>query len=57
VKTEVNFDMLNFVNIVFLAAVMDMEARKPVEKPELRSIFLPVFALIQALLTAPLSIE
>jgi hypothetical protein len=56
-KTDVHFDNLNFAIAGFVAAAMDMDARIFSEKPASRNIYLPILALIQALLTAPLSIE
>jgi hypothetical protein len=52
-KTEVRYGTLNFFNAGFVAASMDLDARKFVEKPASRSIFLPFFTLIRALLTKP----
>jgi hypothetical protein len=49
--------MLNFAIAGFDAAAMDLETRILTEKPASRSIYLRIFTLIQALLTAPRSIE
>jgi hypothetical protein len=45
-KTEVRSDTLNFVISGFSAAAIDLDTREFAEKPALRSIFLPIFALI-----------
>jgi hypothetical protein len=56
-KIDVRFDMLNFIKARFLATAMDLDPRTLVKNPVSRSIFLPIFPLIQALLMAPCSIE
>jgi hypothetical protein len=53
----VRFDTLNFVIARFVAAAMDLDVRVFSEKLASMSIYLPIFALIQALLTAPRLIE
>jgi hypothetical protein len=56
-KTEVRFDTLNFVNSELVVAPMYLDVRAFDEKLVLRSIYLPILALIKAHLTAPHSIE
>jgi hypothetical protein len=55
--TEVCPDTLNFDIAGFDAAAMDLDTRIFAEKPASRSIYLQIFTLIQALLTAANSIE
>jgi hypothetical protein len=56
-ETEVRYDTLNFVIARFVAAAMDLDTRIFAEKPASISIYLQIFTLIQALLTAPRLIE
>jgi hypothetical protein len=56
-QTEVRSDTLNFTKAGFVAAAMNMNTRIFSEKPASRSIYLRIFTLIQALLTAPRLIE
>jgi hypothetical protein len=56
-ETEVRSDTLNFAIAGLGAAAMDLDMRILAEKPASRSIYLRILTLIQALLTAPRSIE
>jgi hypothetical protein len=56
-KTEARSNTLNFAIAGFVSAAMDLGTRISTENPASRSIYLPNFALIQALLTAVRSIE
>jgi hypothetical protein len=56
-QTEVCSDTLNFSIAEFGAATMDLDARIFAEKPASIIIYLQIFTLIQALLTAPRLIE
>jgi hypothetical protein len=55
--TGVRSDVLNFTIAGFDAAAIDLDTRIFDEKPASISIYLQIFTLIQALLTAPRSIE
>jgi hypothetical protein len=51
-QAEVRSDTLNFAIAEFVAAAMNMNTRIFSENPASRSIYLPIFILIQTLLTA-----
>jgi hypothetical protein len=55
--TDVRSDGLNFAIAGFDATAMDLDTRIFAEKPVSIIIYLRIFTLIQALLTAPRSIE